>query len=65
MKKRTKENEDLILALKVCWKFTSTFGSDMSDVVNACIEDALKKYGEPHPNTPDEKAEAMYERYDK
>jgi len=60
MKKRTLENEDLILALKVAWRFTSTFGSDMSDVVNTVIEDTLEKYGED-PKRVDRDAIRVYD----
>lgn len=58
-KHRTPENEDLILALKVAYKFTSHFGSDMSDAVNVVIVETLDKYGETAANDP--QAEMLYD----
>ena len=60
MKKRIEENKDLILALKVAYKFTGTFGSDMSDVVNTVIEKTLKAYGETIKFDAD--AEELYDQ---
>ncbi len=55
-KTRTPENEDLILALKVAYKFSRHFGSDMSDAVNTIITRTLGEYGE---KVVDHKADAL------